>query len=92
MERSMQSDHEKQVSNIQFEHLFKQACKLHTELYIHRYLMSNAYGCWNSAEKAECHTALCKFYVCLFKAHDSSDTVRQKYEDEYQAIHKKHKA
>ena len=69
--------------------IFKQACKLHTSHMVARYLMSNAEGRWDGAEKALRHIQLCQFYVCVFTGYNDPDTVRRKYEVEYQAVHSK---
>lgn len=69
------------------EALFKTACRIRTDFIIARYLMSNAHGRWNGAEKAQRHAELCAFYVaCAFDLADESD-VRRDHEDEFQAVH-----
>ena len=45
------------------EEAFKRACYLANEWTINRYLMANADGRWNGAEKAQRHADLCEFYV-----------------------------
>lgn len=66
---------------------FKHVCWLHTRFMITRYLMSNAEGRWDGAEKALRHTELCQFYVAAVRGHDDPDTVRRQFEDDYQAVH-----
>lgn len=71
--------------------LFKQACRLHTSFTIARYLMSNAHGRWDGAEKAQRHSELCSFYVATVRGVDDVDMVRRGfpvcYENDYQAVH-----
>jgi len=43
--------------------LFENACWLFCRGTVHRYLMVNAHGCWDGAEKAQRHRELCCFYV-----------------------------
>ena len=69
--------------------LFKNACRVHTDFMVARYLMSNADGRHNGAEKAHYHMQLCKFYVCVMHGHDDPDTVRIEHEEDYQAVHEK---
>lgn len=69
------------------EKLFKQACWLHLSFCINRYLMSNAEGRYDGAEKAMCHIDLCTFYVAAFHGINHVDTVRREREDEFQAVH-----
>ena len=45
------------------EQRFKHACWLHMEFDIHRYLMCNAEGRWDGAEKATRHQELCVFFL-----------------------------
>lgn len=69
--------------------MFKQACRLHLDHAIHRYLMSNAAGRINGAEKAMRHIELCTFYVAAVRGIDDLDTVRRSGvgEADYQAVH-----
>lgn len=55
---------------------FKNACRLHTQLTIGRYLMSNAHGNWNGAEKAQCHIQLCQFYVAAARGFNDAEKVQ----------------
>lgn len=70
--------------------MFKQACRLHLDHAIHRYLMSNAAGRLNGAEKATRHIELCTFYVATVRGVDDLDTVRRSVggEADYQAVHR----
>lgn len=65
---------------------FRQACWLAMSHTIGRYLMSNAKGRWNGAEKAHCHEHLCKFYVAAARGVELED-VRVDYGDDYKAVH-----
>lgn len=67
--------------------LFKQACKIHTQHIIVRYLMSNADGRQDGAEKAHRHQELCSFYVAVVRGLDDLDLVRRKCETDYKAVH-----
>lgn len=69
--------------------MFKQACRLHLDHAIHRYLMSNAAGRINGAEKATRHIELCTFYVATVRVDADLDTVRRTSggEADYQAVH-----
>jgi len=60
---------------------FKNACRLHTGFAIGRYLMSNAHGHWNGAEKAQCHIQLCQFYVAVVRGFDDAEKVELDGED-----------
>ena len=68
---------------------FKNACRIHTDFMVARYLMSNADGRQDGAEKAHYHMELCKFYVATIRGHDDPDTVRREHEDDFQAVHEK---
>ncbi|WP_338924788.1 hypothetical protein V0M98_34780 (plasmid) [Pseudomonas silesiensis] len=68
--------------------MFKQACRIHLEHCIVRYLMSNSKGRMDGAEKATRHIELCSFYVAAVRGADP-DRVRNKYEADYQAVHTK---
>ena len=46
---------------------FKQACWLYTQDGISRYLLCNAEGRWDGAEKAQRHAELCDFYVAVVR-------------------------
>lgn len=68
--------------------MFKQACRLHLDHAIHRYLMSNAAGRINGAEKATRHIELCTFYVAAVRGIDDLDKVRRNVgEADYQSVH-----
>ena len=74
---------------MEISELFKQACKIHTQGLIARYLISNADGRQDGAEKAHRHQELCCFYVAVYFGLDDPDTVRRKHEAEYKAVHAK---
>lgn len=65
---------------------FKNACRLTTSFAIGRYLMSNAHGRWNGAEKALRHIELCKFYVAAVRGFDDAEKVELSSED-FEAVH-----
>lgn len=65
---------------------FRQACWLAMRFTIGRYLMSNAKGRWDGAEKAHRHEELCKFYVAAVRAVELDD-VRVHHEADYKAVH-----
>lgn len=65
---------------------FRQACWLAMSHTIGRYLMSNAKGRWNGAEKAHCHEHLCKFYVAAVRGVELDD-VRVDHGEDYKAVH-----
>lgn len=65
---------------------FKNACRLHTSFNIARYLMSNAYGRWDGAEKAQRHIELCKFYVAAVRGLNDAEKVQMTSGD-FQAVH-----
>lgn len=69
------------------ENHFKSACWLRTSFSIGRYLMSNAHGRWNGAEKALYHRELCKFYVASVRGFDDEGLVDLCGED-FKAVHK----
>lgn len=66
--------------------LFKQACKISLSWTINRYLISNAHGRWDGAEKAQRHIELCKFYTAVFLGLDEDD-VEVACSDLFQRIH-----
>lgn len=65
---------------------FKHACWLHLRFTIARYLMSNAEGRWDGAEKSMRHDELCRFYVAAVRGCELDD-VRVNFEDDYQHVH-----
>lgn len=67
---------------------FKQACRIHLDLVLHRYLMSNASGSASGAEKAIRHRELCSFYVGVVRGVDP-DHVGRLYDNDYKAVHRK---
>ena len=74
------------------EKLLKQACKIHTQFMVHRYLMANSEGRLDGAEKAKRHIELCEFYVALHFGWSDPGSVQVQVDgaDElFQEIHKK---
>lgn len=69
--------------------LFKQACWLHCQFTVMRYLMSNAHGRQDGVEKAERHQELCAFYVAALCGLQNVDLVRRTHERQYQLVHSK---
>lgn len=71
-----------------FEKQFKHACWLHTQHFIHRYLMSNADGRLDGAEKAHRHRQLCSFYVAVVFGIEEDEVHKEfKTLDAYNKIH-----
>ena len=68
------------------EQQFKHACWLHLSFAINRYLMSNAEGRYDGAEKAIRHLGMSYFYAAVVKGVDI-DTARIHHHDEYMAVH-----
>lgn len=67
--------------------MFKSACRIHTRFMVARYLISNADGRQDGAEKAQRHLELCQFYVAAVRGHGDPERVRREYEDDFQAVH-----
>lgn len=74
------------VSAAQAAKLFKNACRLHLQFPIMRYLISNTDGRLDGAEKALRHLEMSYFYVAAIKGVDT-ETVRLDHHDEYMAVH-----
>lgn len=66
--------------------LFKNACRIHLDLPMHRYLMSNAEGRANGAEKALRHLEIASFYIAAFKGVEV-DQVQRCFIADYKALH-----
>lgn len=66
---------------------FRQACWLALRFTVGRYLMSNAKGRWDGAEKAQRHIELCTFYVAAHRGIELED-VRVDHEQAYKAVHR----
>lgn len=73
---------------VKFMEQFKHVCWLHTQFNIHRYLMSNADGRLDGAEKAHRHMQLCYFYVAAIRGLEESDH-EVKCGDDFDAVHDK---
>lgn len=75
--------------------LFKNACRIHTDFMIARYLMSNTKGCLDGAEKAQRHIQLCQFYVAAFRGYSDPDRIRREFtaafdgEEDFQKVHER---
>ncbi|MGG2621628.1 hypothetical protein [Pseudomonas aeruginosa] len=69
--------------------LFKQASWLFCQFPINRYLMSNAHGRQDGAEKAMRHIELCSFYVATVKGLNNTDMAIRLHEAEFRAVHDK---
>lgn len=67
--------------------LFRRACWLHLNHTIVRYLMSNAEGRLDGAEKAMRHIELCTFYVAVTRGIELHDVRGGATEQIYQAVH-----
>lgn len=67
--------------------MVRAACRIHTQLMVHRYLISNSDGRLDGHEKMVRHGELCRFYVAFFYGHDDPDTVRHDHEEAFQAVH-----
>ncbi len=59
-----------------------------TEFTINRYLMSNAHGRWDGAEKAQRHAELCDAYVAYHFCCAQDDAMCD-HSDEWDAVHDK---
>lgn len=66
--------------------LFKNACRIHLDFAINRYLMANADGRADGAEKAQRHMEICSFYLATFKGEDV-ERVCARFSTEYRALH-----
>jgi len=75
-----------------YQLLFERACRLHTDLAIHRYLISNAHGRWDGAEKAARHHELCEFYVAMVTGQADPHIAYRDHRDEFKAVHTATKA
>ena len=66
--------------------LFKQSLYIGMRFTCGRYLMSNAHGRWDGAEKAQRHMELCQYIIASVFGCDV-DVARREHENEYQAVH-----
>ncbi len=73
-------------TQVQAATLFKNACWQSIHFPIMRYLMSNADGRWDGAEKAQRHLEMSYFYVAVVKGLDV-DAVRLNEDEAYMAVH-----
>ena len=68
------------------EAAFRQACWLHLQLAVTRYLLCNSVGRLDGAEKAHRHMEMCTFYVAVVRGVEL-ERVRRDHEDDYQRVH-----
>jgi hypothetical protein len=68
------------------EVMLEQACRVHTNFAVNRYLMSCADGREDGAEKALRHQELCTFYVAVVYGCTQNEA-RLEHEDAYTAVH-----
>jgi hypothetical protein len=66
--------------------LFKSACRIHTSFMVARYLMANADGRQDGAEKAQRHLELCQFYVAAIHGTDPEQAACD-HTEELEAVH-----
>lgn len=66
--------------------LFKNACRIHTDWMIDRYLMSNAVNRCDPAEKVQRHIELCQFYVAAVHGCSPEDALSD-HEDDFDRLH-----
>jgi hypothetical protein len=69
------------------ELMLEWACRVHTNYAVHRYLMSNAQGREDGAEKAARHLELCAFYVAVVHGYADPDDARRERHDEWLRVH-----
>jgi hypothetical protein len=67
--------------------LFKNACRIHLEQLVIRYLMANTEGRLDGVEKATRHMEMCQFYVCAYAGGINPESVSVN-DGMYQSIHK----
>jgi|JI10StandDraft_1071094.scaffolds.fasta_scaffold16637_12 hypothetical protein len=67
--------------------MLETACRIHTDFTVGRYLMANAEGRWNGAEKALRHRELCSFYVAFFHGHSDPEKAARQEGGSYAAVH-----
>lgn len=72
--------------------LLKSACWLHTEPMIARYLMANAEGRWDGAEKAQRHGEMCSFYVALVYGIQDPDRAQAEQPEACRAVRRASRA
>lgn len=70
----------------QYCEMFRRASRIHLDMALYRYLMSNAHGRWNGAEKAICHGEICKFYVATILGVELAPDA-QDWKDAYERVH-----
>lgn len=67
--------------------MLETACRIHTDFMVGRYLMANAEGRWDGAEKALRHRDLCSFYVAIFHGYADPEKAARENRDTYDAVH-----
>ena len=70
----------------QYCEMFRRAARIHLDFALYRYLMSNAHGRWDGAEKAVRHGEICKFYVSAILG-DNSTHNAEDLADAYKRVH-----
>ncbi len=66
---------------------FRNACWLSQASNAHRYLMCNAEGRWDGAQKAYVHAEMCSFYVAIAEGISDELLARAKASDKWKAVH-----
>ena len=66
--------------------LFKNAARIHTHFMVARYLMANADGRQDGAEKSQRHIELCAFYVAAIHGADPEQVICD-YTEDFEAVH-----
>jgi hypothetical protein len=66
--------------------LFKNACRIHLDLLVNRYLLANTAGRASGAEKALTHRAICDFYIAAFNGVEVEQVGRY-YGQQHKALH-----
>lgn len=67
--------------------LLRAACRIHTDLIVHRYLMSCSEGRLDGHEKAMRHHQLCAFYVAVWFDHSDPDVAARDHDTAYTTVH-----
>lgn len=65
---------------------FKNACRIHTDSLVLRYLESNTDGRQDEEHASYYHTELCKFYVAAVRGNNDPESVQEYYADDFNAV------
>jgi len=65
---------------------FRNACRVHLDYLMNRYLMANAEGRWNGTEKANVHQEMTSFYVAAARGLADSDKARVMFHDDFNEV------